>query len=115
LHAAGFLCDAGQQNQFDALVRPLKQLLPCRYCRDSFVGFYDGLGPAKKGQCSMWAYEVHKLVNKKLAAQRLDKLFEALGAAGQAFITAWHTGLRERASLRTPSTWSLELQGRHGH
>jgi len=72
LHAAGRVYDMNSTN-IDALVRPLKKILPCRYCRDSFVVFYDLLNRPITGQGLKWTYDVHTLVNEKLAKQRLEK------------------------------------------
>ena len=72
LHAAGSVYDKNSTS-IDALVRPLKVILPCRYCRDSFVGFYNLLGKPAIGRGLKWTYDVHTLVNEKLAKQRLDK------------------------------------------
>jgi hypothetical protein len=72
LHSAGQVYDANSMN-IDALVRPLKIILPCRYCRDSFVLFYDELRKPVTGRGLLWTYKVHTLVNEKLARQRLEK------------------------------------------
>ena len=72
LHSAGQVYDANSMN-IDALVRPLKVILPCRYCRDSFVLFYDELRKPVTGRGLLWTYNVHTLVNEKLARQRLEK------------------------------------------
>jgi len=72
LHSAGQVYDANSMN-IDPLVRPLKIILPCRYCRDSFVLFYDELRKPVTGRGLLWTYKVHTLVNEKLARQRLEK------------------------------------------
>ena len=71
LHASAFLCDANGLSG-DALIRPLVHLLPCIYCRKSFTSFYTSLGPPDAKHLAKWTYEVHKLVNRKLMAQRAE-------------------------------------------
>lgn len=71
LHGAAFLADASGI-ALDPLVRPLTQLLPCSYCRDSFNEFYAALGAPQTGLGSVWVYEAHKLVTRKLCNQRID-------------------------------------------
>lgn len=75
LHACSFLCDAKNINA-KPLFESLTQLLPCRYCRDSYTVFYGSLGPPPTGQCAQWTKNMHTLVNKKLSKQRLDKFLQ---------------------------------------
>lgn len=80
LQSSAFLCDEnGLKGQ--NLVEPLMRLLPCIYCRRSFVDFYATLGPPKDRGCASWVTKVHGLVNFKLNAQKA----EATGL-GQEFV-----------------------------
>lgn len=72
LHAAGRVYDMNNTN-IDPLIRPLRVILPCKYCRDSFVLFYEALKKPVTGRGLQWTYDVHTLVNEKLARQRLEK------------------------------------------
>lgn len=83
LHASAFLADSRGVN-VDGLVRPLTQLLPCVYCRNSFAGFYASLGHPRAGHGGTWTFEAHRLVNAKLANQRVDKFIEKHGLSGSA-------------------------------
>jgi hypothetical protein len=71
LQASAFLCDAKNINAKN-LFQSLSQLLPCKYCRDSYTQFYAVLGPPATGQAAEWVRSVHSLVNRKLASQRLE-------------------------------------------
>jgi hypothetical protein len=71
LHSSAFIFDANKTN-IDSLVEPLRSILPCRYCRDSFVLFYEDLGRPHTGSGLKWTFDVHNLVNKKLAKQRQE-------------------------------------------
>ena len=56
----------------------LPKVLPCKYCRDSLVGFMKDLpiGPylATREKLTMWIYLIHNKVNEKLRCQGfLDK------------------------------------------
>lgn len=81
LHSCAFLLDEAQQN-INGLVEPLILLLPCVHCRNSFVGFYESLGrpdtasAAEPFAGSKWVYEVHRLVNRKLAEEKAKKFVE---------------------------------------
>jgi hypothetical protein len=75
LHACSFLCDA-KNISAKPLFESLTQLLPCRYCRDSYNVFYGSLGPPPTGQSAVWAKNMHSLVNRKLSKQRLDKFLQ---------------------------------------
>ena len=73
LHACSFLLDG---SSLDEIVRPLKTLLPCRYCRESFVVFYEQLGRPNGAKSDpevpMWVYRAHELVNRKLSVQKAE-------------------------------------------
>jgi hypothetical protein len=75
LHSCAVLYDNHAMNAKE-LLWPLTQILPCKYCRDSFNEFYAGLGDPAIGRAVDWVYEVHALVNQKLAQQRLQKFIE---------------------------------------
>lgn len=74
LHNAAFLLDSHKQET--TLFLHLNQLLPCMYCRDSYVKFYKQLKKPEVGMYSKWIYMIHKLVNQKLNSQRISKIIE---------------------------------------
>lgn len=59
------------------MFQSLTQLLPCRYCRDSYTSFYGTLGPPQTGHAAQWIKSMHTLVNKKLFGQRMETFLEA--------------------------------------
>lgn len=63
---------------YEPLVRPLNQLLPCRYCRESYQQFYKDAGVPKRKEALVWIYQLHKRVNRKLWNQRVDKFVDSL-------------------------------------
>lgn len=71
LQSSAFLMDGAKVSGV-SLIEPLRRLLPCIYCRNSFVDFYKVLGAPKKDHSAQWVYEVHKLVNRKLMRQRAE-------------------------------------------
>lgn len=74
LHAAAFLLDAQKINT--TLFDCLNELLPCMYCRDSYVKFYKQLKKPEPGMYAKWIFMIHKLVNQKLNSQRISKIIE---------------------------------------
>jgi hypothetical protein len=56
------------------MFKTLEQLLPCIYCRKSYVEFVAKLGLPKKSLAVTWLYTVHNLVNKKLFEQKVAEL-----------------------------------------
>ena len=69
---------------YRAVAEPLKKLLPCVYCRNSYVGFYDMMGPpptrsktASSSGCAQWVQQIHTLVDTKLASQKLEAVIAA--------------------------------------
>lgn len=76
LHSSAFIADANGVS-LDPLVKPLTQILPCSYCRDSFNLFYTDLGAPATGLAAAWIYEAHKLVTQKLSQQRLGAFVKA--------------------------------------
>jgi hypothetical protein len=80
LHSSAFALDRSKIN-IDSLVEPLRVILPCRYCRDSFVDFYDILGRPQTGLGLEWTFKVHNMVNEKLANQRLQAFTEKHGSS----------------------------------
>ena len=71
LQASAFLCD---ENGISGrgFVEPLMRLLPCIYCRNSFVTFYSQLGPPADNTCAFWMSKIHNLVNFKLMTQKAE-------------------------------------------
>lgn len=67
------------------LMVSLKVLLPCKYCRESYVTFYDELQAPQTGRAALWLYGMHKMVNRKLARQRIKKALQGPLAALVAF------------------------------
>lgn len=70
LHSACILSDTSKQSAVP-LLRPLKMLLPCIFCRESFTKFYNCLGDPPIGLASEYLRLMHSIVNKKLSTQRL--------------------------------------------
>jgi hypothetical protein len=87
LHSSAFALDRSNIN-IDSLVEPLRVILPCRYCRDSFVDFYKDLGRPETGLGLEWTFKVHNLVNNKLANQRLQAYAQKHGTKIKADINA---------------------------
>lgn len=96
LQASAFLCDAKNINA-KSLFQSLSQLLPCKYCRDSYTEFYAALGPPATGQAAEWIKSVHSLVNRKLASQRLE-----------AFLATRHWPESVKADLRAHDSALLQ-------
>jgi hypothetical protein len=82
LHASAFLADQDKKN-FDPIVRPLKDLLPCIHCRRSFGIYYEILG--KPEQCAKWVYDAHNLVNDKLNEQAIDRTVQTFAPGNMDF------------------------------
>lgn len=76
LHCVGFYMDADLANP-DQLVAPLRNVLPCIFCRNSFRTFYETKGAPKKGFVSKWLYDIHSMVNDKLHKQAIDEFMES--------------------------------------
>jgi hypothetical protein len=72
LHASSAVLDEHKLSAKN-LFKPLGLILPCSFCRNSFVDFYNQLGDPKVGLAFNWAYDVHNLVNMKLERQRIQK------------------------------------------
>ena len=75
LHKAAYICDVKNISS-KPMFETLKVLLPCKYCRNSYVTFYEDLGPPVVGQSSAWIHNVHTMVNNKLAVQRMQSYLE---------------------------------------
>ena len=73
LHSATFLMDL-YGIEPSTLFKTLEQLLPCIYCRKSYVEFVASIGLPKRGLAVTWLYTIHNLVNKKLFDQKVDAL-----------------------------------------
>lgn len=71
LHAGAILYDSNKRSAIK-LFRPLRRLLPCRYCRDSYNGFYEALQDPPLSAAAPWIFTVHGLVNAKLQRQRAE-------------------------------------------
>lgn len=76
LHCVGFYVDSSLENP-DHLVAPLRNILPCIFCRNSFRTFYKTMGPPRTGFVSQWLYDIHGMVNDKLHIQAIDEFIEA--------------------------------------
>ena len=54
----------------------LGKVLPCKYCRDSYMEFFAKINPINKlgsrQELSKWLYDVHNLVNDKLGVSSCD-------------------------------------------
>ena len=72
MHSSAFILDKHKLNS-ESLYKSLTILLPCRHCRESFNIFWEQTGPPERGHTARWVYEIHKLVNRKLHNQRVEK------------------------------------------
>ena len=75
LQSSAFLCDSYTINPVP-LLKPLKVLLPCIFCRNSYKTFYDELGDPAMGKSAFYVYKIHETVNKKLSTQRIEAFIE---------------------------------------
>lgn len=73
LHSATFIMDIYKIDG-SKMFKALEQLLPCIYCRKSYVEFVSKIGLPKIGLAVTWLYIVHNLVNKKLFDQKVAEL-----------------------------------------
>lgn len=62
-----------QQKSYSAFFRLLGEVLPCKYCRQSYRRFLRTLPPEKfagsQSEMFYWSYLIHKKVNDKLRKQ----------------------------------------------
>lgn len=68
-----------QKQSVQLFFASLKYLLPCKYCRSSYVQFYgelDGSPPFNSEQALKWAYDLRNKVNVKLKKQDKPPTFE---------------------------------------
>ena len=75
LQSSAFLCDSYNIGPVP-LLKPLKVLLPCIFCRNSYNTFYDQLGDPALGKSALYVYKIHETVNKKLSTQRIEAFIE---------------------------------------
>jgi len=75
LQSSAFLCDSYKISPVH-LLKPLKQLLPCIFCRTSYATFYEESGDPTLGSAALYVSNVHQKVNRKLATQRIDAFIE---------------------------------------
>jgi hypothetical protein len=76
LHNASFLYDM-KKTSMEPMTRSLLELLPCRYCRESYAEYYQDMGPPAVGYSAQWAYRLHQRVNDKLQKQRIEAFLES--------------------------------------
>ena len=75
LHASAFLLDMNKKTS--RIFFLLNELLPCMYCRESYVKFYAKLRGPSLEKYAYWLFLMHNLVNKKLSDQRIEKIASA--------------------------------------
>jgi hypothetical protein len=60
-------CTMKQKRDVKLFFQCLTQVLPCKYCRESYIVYYRKLGDVPCGQGALqWAYRLKNMVNQKL-------------------------------------------------
>lgn len=75
LHTLAYQYTLERRHHYERFYTLLKDILPCRYCRDSYKEFLEEL-PIKpylesRALLRLWVYRIHNKVNKKLRQQHL--------------------------------------------
>jgi hypothetical protein len=65
-----------KQNDYYRFFYYLGKVLPCKYCRDSYMDFFTKLSPMShlgtRKEITKWLYDIHNLVNDKLGVSTCD-------------------------------------------
>jgi hypothetical protein len=82
-----------KQNDYYRFFYYLGKVLPCKYCRDSYMEFFTQLSPMSKlgsrKEFTKWLYDIHNLVNNKLGVPKCDvPSFEEIEVRYQSFRAA---------------------------
>jgi hypothetical protein len=66
-----------KQNDYYRFFYYLGKVMPCKYCRDSYMEFFTTLSPMSKlgsrKEFTKWLYDIHNLVNNKLGVPECEK------------------------------------------
>lgn len=58
----------------------LRGILPCKYCRESYIEYYDDLPIgdylSSRRSLQIWLYSIHDMVNQKLIRQQREKWYK---------------------------------------
>jgi hypothetical protein len=82
-----------KQNDYYRFFYYLGKVLPCKYCRDSYMEFFTKLSPmsrlGSRKEFTKWLYDIHNLVNDKLGVPKCDvPSFEEVEEQYQSFRAA---------------------------
>ena len=82
-----------KQNDYYRFFYYLGKVLPCKYCRNSYMDFFSSNSPMSKlgsrKELAKWLYDVHNLVNDKLGVPQCERpSFEEIEDRYQSFRAA---------------------------
>jgi hypothetical protein len=82
-----------KQNDYFKFFYYLGKVLPCKYCRNSYMEFFTNNSPLahlnSRQELAKWLYDVHNLVNDKLGVPQCERpTFEEVEAKYQSFRAA---------------------------
>jgi hypothetical protein len=82
-----------KQNDYYRFFYYLGKVMPCKYCRDSYMNFFTKQSPMSKlgsrKEFSKWLYDIHNLVNDKLGVPSCERpTFEEVEEQYQSFRAA---------------------------
>ena len=82
-----------KQNDYYRFFYYLGKVLPCKYCRDSYMEFFTQLSPmsrlGSRKEFTKWLYDIHNLVNNKLGVPACETpSFEEVEERYQSFRAA---------------------------
>ena len=82
-----------KQNDYYRFFYYLGKVLPCKYCRNSYMEFFENDNPISKlgtrRELAKWLYDVHNLVNDKLGVPQCERpSFEEVEERYQSFRAA---------------------------
>ena len=79
-----------KQNDYYRFFYYLGKVMPCKYCRNSYMEFFTKLSPMSKlgsrKEFTKWLYDIHNMVNEKLGVPECEKpTFEEIEEKYQSF------------------------------
>jgi len=79
-----------KQNDYYRFFYYLGKVMPCKYCRNSYMDFFTKLSPMSKlgsrKEFTKWLYDIHNMVNEKLGVPECEKpTFEEIEEKYQSF------------------------------
>ena len=82
-----------KQNDYYRFFYYLGKVLPCKYCRDSYMDFFTQISPmsrlGSRKEFTKWLYDIHNLVNNKLGVPTCEiPSFEEIEERYQSFRAA---------------------------